>query len=445
MRVVYERCCGLDIHKASIAACALISEKGKTEEHHRRFGTMTADLRELAGWLEQKGIRHVAMESTGVYWKPVWNILEPAGFELLLANAQEVRVVPGRKTDQKDSHWIADLHKHGLLRNSFVPPRMIRDLRDLTRTRAILTQEHTSVCNRIQKVLEDANIKLGCVASDVFGASGRAILQEMIKDQPDATNADALADLSKGRLRNKIPQLRRALEGQVTPHHRLLLSRHWKRMVFLQRQIADLETQIGQRMKPTPEEMALTNPNAPQDLPAPLSPREQAILLWMEIPGVGWISACSMLAELGVNMDQFPSAAHLASWAALCPGNNESAGKRLSGKTRKGNVWLRRTMCEVAWAASHTKDTYFAAQFRRIASRRGSKRALIAVAHSILVTAYHMLKHKQHYRELGGDFFDAINRDKVRDRLVLRLTKLGFDVTLKTSDRAIPTDTLSAT
>lgn len=453
MRVVYERCCGLDIHKASIAACALISEKGKTEEHHRRFGTMTADLRELAGWLEQKGIRHVAMESTGVYWKPVWNILEPAGFQLLLANAQDVKVVPGRKTDQKDSHWIADLYKHGLLRSSFVPPRMIRDLRDLTRTRAMLTQEHTSECNRIQKVLEDANIKLGSVASDVFGASGRAILQEMMKDQ---TNAEALADLSKGRLRNKIPQLRRALEGQVTLHHRLLLSRHWKRMVFLERQIADLETQIGRRMKPTPEEMALMDPNASQELPAPMSPREQAILLWMEIPGVGWISACSMVAELGVNMDQFPSAAHLASWAALCPGNNESAGKRLSGKTRKGNVWLRRTMCEVAWAASHTKDTYFAAQFRRIASRRGSKRALIAVAHSILVTAYHMLKHRQHYRELGGDFFDAINRDKVRDRLVLRLTKLGFDVTLKTSetrgpqhcvdnDRAIANDTLSAT
>jgi transposase len=412
----------LDIHKASIAACALISEKGKTEEYNRRFGTMTADLRELADWLEGKGIRHVAMESTGVYWKPVWNVLEPAGFELLLANAQEVKVVPGRKTDQKDSHWIADLHKHGLLRNSFVPPRMIRDLRDLTRTRAILTQEHTSVCNRIQKVLEDANIKLGSVASDVFGASGRAILQKLMKED---TSAEALADLSKGRLRKKIPQLRRALEGRVTPHHRLLITGHWKRMGFLEHQITDLELQIQQRVKATPEEMAL------MALPA-ASPREQAILLWMEIPGVGWTTACSMVAELGVNMDQFPSAAHLASWAALCPGNNESAGKRFTGKMRKGNVWLRRTMCEAAWAASHTPNTYFAAQFRRIASRRGNKRALMAVAHSILVTAYHMLKHQQHYKELGGNFFDVINRDKVRDRLVHRLTKLGFDVTLKT-------------
>ena len=433
MRVVYERCCGLDIHKASIAACALISEKGKTEEQSRRFGTMTADLRELAAWLEQKAIRHVAMESTGVYWKPVWNILEPAGFELLLANAQEVKVVPGRKTDQKDSQWIADLYKHGLLRNSFVPPRAIRDLRDLTRARAILTQEHTSVCNRIQKVLEDANIKLGSVASDVFGASGRAILQALMNDE---TNAEALADLSKGRLRNKIPQLRRALEGRVTAHHRLLITGHWKRMTFLERQIGDLELQITQRMKPTPEETALTNQNMAEDAPAPLSPRELAILLWMEIPGIGWTAACSMVAELGVDMDQFPSAAHLASWAALCPGNNESAGKRFSGKMRKGNVWLRRTMCEVAWAASHMKDTYFAAQFRRIASRRGKKRALMAVAHSILVTAYHMLKHKRHYKDLGGDFFDVIDRDKARDRLVQRLAKLGFDVTLKTKATA---------
>ena len=428
MRVMYERCCGLDIHKASITACALITEKGKTQEETRRFGTMTDDLRALAGWLQQKEIRHVAMESTGVYWKPVWNILEPAGLELLLANAQEVKVVPGRKTDQKDSQWIADLHKHGLLRNSFVPPRAIRDLRDLTRTRAILTQEHSSICNRIQKVLEDANIKLGSVASDVFGVSGRAILRALMNEENDA---EALANLSKGTLRKKIPQLRRALEGQVTPHHRLLLTEHWDRMEFLERQIADFEIQIADRMKPTPEEMALMMQDATEDAPAPLSPREEAIQLWMEIPGVGWTAACSMVAELGINMDQFPSAAHVASWAALCPGNNESAGKRLSGKTRKGNVWLRRTMCEVAWAASHTKDTYFAAQFRRIASRRGNKRALMAVAHSILVTAYHMLKHKRHYTELGADFFDIINRDKVRDRLVQRLSKLGFDVTLK--------------
>ena len=431
MRVVYERCCGLDVHKASITACALMTEKGKTQEETRRFGTMTSDLQALAQWLQQKQIRHVAMESTGVYWKPVWNILEPAGFELLLANAHEVKVVPGRKTDQKDSQWIAELHKHGLLRNSFVPPRAIRDLRDLTRTRVILVQERSSICNRIQKVLEDANIKLGSVASDIFGVSGRAMLGALLKEE---TDAEALADLSKGRLRKKIPQLRRALQGQVTAHHRMLIRGHWDRMEFLEREIAALEKQIAERMKPTPEEMAPVKPNAEKDAPAPLSPREEAIQLWMEIPGVAWTAACSMVAEIGINMDQFPSAAHLASWAALCPGNNESAGKRFNGKTRNGNVWLRRTMCEVAWAASHTKDTYLAAQFHRIAARRGSKRALIAVAHSILVTAYHMRKHRRHYQELGPDFFDVINRDKVRDRLVQRLAKLGFDVTLKSKE-----------
>jgi transposase len=366
------------------------------------------------------------MESTGVYWKPVWNILESAGFELLLANAHEVKIVPGRKTDQKDCQWIADLHKHGLLRPSFVPPRRIRDLRDLTRARAILTQEHTSICNRIQKVLEDANIKLRSVASDVFGASGRAMLQALMTAENDP---ETLAQMAKGRLRNKIPQLQRALDGQVTAHHRSLITEHWKQLEFIELQIANLETQIAERMKPTSDELADAKQTETDEVA--LSPREQALQLWMEMPGVRWISACSMVAELGVNMDQFPSAAHVASWAGLCPGNNESAGKRFTGKMRKGNVWLRRTMCEVAWAASHTKNTYFAAQFRRIAARRGSKRALMAVAHSMLVAAYHMLKNKRHYHELGADFFDAVDRNKVRDRLVLRLTKLGFDVTLK--------------
>jgi transposase len=427
MRVVYERCCGLDVHKASVAACALVTEKGKTKEETRHFGTMSVDLRAMADWLKQKGIEHVAMESTGVYWKPVWNVLETEGFQLLLANAHEVRIVPGRKTDQKDCQWIADLHKHGLLRSSFVPPREVRDLRDLTRTRVILTQEHTALCNRIQKVLEDGNIKLRSVASDVFGASGRAILQELIGNQKDP---EALAELAKGRLRKKIPQLRLALEGRMTAHHRALIAGLWKQLLFLENQIADMEDRIAQRTgRPEPME----KPVLPDSGPVARSPLHAAVQLWMEIPGVGWISACNMAAELGVNMDQFPSAAHAASWAALCPGNNESAGKRYSGKTRKGNVWLRRTLCEAAWSASHTKGTYFSAQYHRLSARRGNKRALIAVAHSILITAYHMLKYKSHYRELGADFFDRMNRDKVRDRLVKRLWKLGFEVTLKST------------
>lgn len=307
-----------------------------------------------------------------------------------------------------------------------MPPKPIRELRDLTRTRATLTQDHSSICNRIQKVLEDANIKLASVASDVFGASGRAIVQALMNGESDA---EVLAGFSKGRLRAKIPELQRALEGRVTGHHRFLIQRQWEEMGFLEDQISQLEAEIVRRMQPTEEELAL----ARDGTPIPMSPREEAISLWMELPGVGRTAASSMVAELGVNMEQFPTADHLASWAALCPGNNESAGKRMSGRTRKGNVWLRRTMCEVAWAASHTKDTYVAAQFRRIASRRGKKRALIAVAHSILVAAYCMLKDKRHYRELGGDFFDALNQEQVKRRLAQRLGKLGFEVTLSAS------------
>jgi transposase len=280
-------------------------------------------------------------------------------------------------------------------------------------------------------VLEDANIKLGAVASDVFGASGRAMLLAMMKGE---SNAEALAELSKGRLRTKIPELRRALEGRVTGHHRFLMDGHWRQMESLENQMRQFEAEIAERMKPTPEETARMRESLPAGAPLPPSPREEAILLWLELPGVGLTTACSMVAELGVNMEQFPTSAHVASWAALCPGNNESAGKRMSGKTRKGNVWLRRTMCEAAWAAAHSKGTYFAAQFGRIAARRGKKRALLAVAHSLLVVAYEMLKHKQHYQELGADFFDGLNKDQVKRRLVQRLAKLGFQVTVtKTS------------
>lgn len=432
MRVLYERCCGMDIHQASIVACVLSTVKGKPVEETRRFGTMTEDLEALARWLKEREVQQVAMGSTGVYWKPVWNILEPAGFDLLLANAQEVKNVPGRKTDQKDSQWIADLQRHGMLRKSFVPPREIRELRDLTRTRATLTQDHSSICNRIQKVLEDGNIKLACVASDVFGASGRAMVNALMNGESDA---QVLAELSKGRLRAKLTQLQRALDGRITGHHRFLLHRHWKELKLLEDQIREFDQEIARRMHHTKKEVGpLESPG--EGTPMALSPCDEAIDLWMELPGVGRTAASVMVAELGVNMEQFPTSGDMASWAALCPGNNESAGKRKSGKTRKGNVWLRRTMAEVAWAASHTKNTYFAAQFRRLASRRGKKRALIAVAHSILVAAYYMLKYKRHYQELGGDFFDVLNKDQVKRRLVQRLGKLGFEVKLTEARKA---------
>src|SRR5437016_5297719 len=294
MEVVYPCCCGLDVHKKSITACVLWAEaKGKSRKEKRRFGTFTHDLLQLADWLGESGVTHVAMESTGVYWKPVWNILAEQ-FKVLLVNAQHIKAVPGRKTDQKDSQWIADLLQHGLLRRSFVPPKQIRELRDLTRTRATLTQDHSSICNRVQKVLEDANIKLGSVASDVFGASGRAMLQALMKGENDA---GVLAELSKGRLRNKIPELRRALEGRVTGHHRFLIQQHWHEMEFLEGQIGQFEAEIAGRMKPTAEEIAQAQASLPAGAPIPPSPREEAISLWMELPGVGRIAASSMVAE----------------------------------------------------------------------------------------------------------------------------------------------------
>ena len=431
MRILYRRCAGLDVHKSSVVACVLMLQDGnRVTEEVRRFGTMTEDLRELAAWLKSEEVERVAMESTGVYWKPVWNILEAAGLELLLANAQQVKALPGRKTDQKDSQWLADLLMHGLLRNSFVPARVIRDLRDLTRSRARLAQWHGTIANRIQKVLEDANIKLASVASDVLGASGRLMLLAIMGGN---TDSNALAEMSKGRLRAKIPELRKALEGQVTGHHRLLLQRYWEQFQFLQRQIIKADAEIARRMRYTAEELAQVKAWLPAGAPLPPCPRQVALDYWMELPGISVVSGSSIVAEIGADMTQYPSAAHLASWATLCPGHDESAGKRRNGRTRKGNKWLRRTMSEAAWAASHSSNTYFAAQFRRIAARRGKKRANIAVAHSLLVTGYTMLTNHCHYREVGASFFDTLNHDKVKNSAVKKLNALGYDVTLKTS------------
>ncbi|HEY6332885.1 MAG TPA: IS110 family transposase [Blastocatellia bacterium] len=406
MDVVYECCAGLDVHKKSITACVLWAlSKGKKRQEKRRFGTFTQNLLELADWLRECGVTHVAMESTGVYWKPVWNILE-GRFEMLLVNAQHIKAVPGRKTDQKDSEWIADLLQHGLLRGSFVPPTPVRELRDLTRYRVSLAQECNRIANRVQKVLEDANIKLSSVATDALGASGRAMLDAIITGQSDSHE---LAEMSKGLLRNKRADLRLALEGRVTEHHRFLLKQLMDHLRFTEARMEDVEQEIERRMQPFRDDVDRLR----------------------TIPGVEQVTAWGLLAEIGFNMDQFPSAAHLASWAGLCPGSFESAGKRLSGKTRKGSASLRRCLSQAGWAVSTKKDNYLAAFYRRVAARRGAKRAIIAVAHQLLVIAYHLLKRKEQYRELGPNHFDNINADRVRRSLVRRLERLGHQVTLQ--------------
>ena len=409
MHVVYSHCCGLDVHKRSITACLLLSGSGGKGHHEiRRFGTMTRDLLELADWLQCHHVTHVAMESTGVYWKPVWNILE-GQFEVVLVNAQHIKAVPGRKTDIKDCQWIAELLQHGLLRGSFVPPTPIRQLRDLTRMRTSLRQDHTAIANRMQKILEDANIKLAAVASDWLGVSGRAILSQLLAGEEDA---EKLAELSRGRLRSKLPAMQLALEGRMTEHHRWMLRVLHEQLLFLEVQIAKLEAKIQDQ----------------------LSDYQEAIALCTTIPGIEEVAAANLIAEIGVNMAQFPSAQHLASWAGICPGNHESAGKRLSGKPRKGSAWLRRSLCQAAWAASHTKDTYLAARFRRLAARKGKKRAIVAVAHTIVVSMYHMLKNKQPYRELGADFLDRRNAENVKRYLLKRLERLGLHVTVRSAE-----------
>ena len=344
MEVVHEVCCGLDVHKKSVTACVLWASGRRRQT--RAFGTFTRELLELGDWLRACGVTHVAMESTGVYWKPVWNLLE-GQFEVLLVNAQHIKAVPGRKTDQKDSEWIADLLQHGLLRASFVPPTPTRELRDLTRYRASLAQEINRIANRIQKVLEDANIKLASVATDTLGASGRAMLEALVNGEQDSQR---LAEMSRGLLRNKIPQLQQALEGRVTAHHRFLLRELLDHLYFVESKMGRIEEEIAERLAPFQSEVARL----------------------CTIPGVDRVTAWGLLAEIGMNMKQFSDAQHLASWAGLCPGSHESAGKRKSGKIRKGSLWLRRCLCQGAWAVSTKKNNYLSALYRRLAVRRGS-------------------------------------------------------------------------
>lgn len=366
---------------------------------------MTADLLQLGDWLRSWDVKRIAMESTGVYWKPIWNVLE-GEFELELINAQHIKQVPGRKTDTKDCEWIAELLQHGLVRASFVPAQPQRDLRELTRYRATLCEDKVRVANRIQKVLEDANVKLASVASDILGASGRAMLEALVAGEQDAMR---LAEMAKHRLREKLPQLERALEGRVREHHRFLLRQLLDELYFIEGKIRQVEQRLEQQM----------------------GSFQQAVTLWQTIPGVNEITAWTLVAEMGVDLSQFDRVEKLTAWAGVCPGNNESGGKRLSGTSRKGNRWLRRVLTQAAWAAVRKGDTYLGARFRRLASRRGRKRALLAIAHKILVIAFWMLKTGQQFRDLGADYFDRLKSTDLTRSLVRRLERLGYKVALE--------------
>lgn len=405
MRQVYERCCGLDVHKKTVVAC-LLTPRAK---ELRTFGTTTRELMVMRDWLRQAGVTHVAMESTGVYWKPLHNLLEDQGFEILVVNARHIKAVPGRKTDVKDAEWIADLLQHGLLKASFIPDRAQRELRELVRYRRTLIQERARLVTRVQKILEGANIKLGDVASDVMGTSGRAMLKELAAGNTDVV---AMAELAQSNLRKKREQLAEALTGSVGPHQRFLLESQIRLIEQTEVEIDAINHQVEEQMRPF----------------------EAALGLLDEIPGIGRHSAEQILAETGVNMQRFPTAAHFASWARVCPGNNESAGKRRSASTGVGNPWLRSALIEAvlgAVRASRAKPNFFAARYHRIAGRRGSKRAAMAVAHSMLVAIYSMLRDGTHFEDLGPNHWDQRHRTAVVRRTVARLEKLGFRVTIE--------------
>jgi transposase len=403
MQVVYSRCCGLDVHKKSVTACVLVFDKGRRSVRKKQFETHGRGLHRLMLWLYASKVTQVAMESTGVYWKPVWNALEKH-FPLILANPYQVKSIPSEKTDPRDAEWIADLLGHGLIRPSFVPPVEIRQLRDLTRHRVKLVQDRTRVHNRIHKVLEDASLKLDTVASDILGVTGRKIIEAIIagEDRPDW-----LADKARGTLRSKRNQLRLVLRGEVTEHHRWMLRRLLEELKFLENEILCMEQQLALAMQPY----------------------QPAIDRLCTIPGVNVITAWTLIAELGPDMNVFADSQHAASWAGLCPGNRESGGKQLSQRTRKGNRWLRRALCQSAWAITHKKDCYLTAYFYRKAGT-GIRQAIVATAHKILVIAYHVLRDGIWYQELGGGYFDQLHPERARNRLLRRLERLGWEVSI---------------
>jgi transposase len=406
MEQLIERCCGLDVHRDTVASCVRVpGPKGKRQQEVRTFGTTTAELLALRDWLEAHGVTHVAMESTGVYWKPVFYVLEEA-FTCLLVNAAHIKQVPGRKTDVKDCVWIAQCLECGLLRGSFVPPAPIRELRDLTRHRRVLIEERTRAANRLHKLLQDAGIKLASVATNILGVSGRVMLEALVHG---TTDPEVLADLARGRLRKKLPALREALAGRFRPHHAFLVSQLLAHMDYLEEAISAVSTEVEGRLAPFAQHLTHLD----------------------TIPGIDRRTAEVLIAELGVDMSYFPSEHHLASWAAICPGNNESAGKHRSGRTRRGNRWLRTALVEAAWAGIRVEGSALGARYRRVMRHRGHKKAVVAVAHAMLRTVYHLLAEGTTYREPGADYYDRRHAERVRRRAIQLLERQGYRVILE--------------
>jgi transposase len=411
MEVIIERCCGLDVHQETVVACVLIGAPGeRPRKEIRTFRTMTRDLEALRDWLQELGVTQVGMESTGVYWRPVYAVLE-GRFDLIVGNARHIRNVPGRKTDVKDAEWIADLVRHGLIAKSFVPPAPLRELRELLRYRRKLVESQAAERNRLLKLLETANIKLASVASDVFGVSGRAMLRELIAGE---ASPEAMADLARGRLRRKRADLILALDGRLEEHHRFLLTMQLRRLEAIEADIAALDLRIDERLEPY---------RAPHTL-------------LMQIPGVDWVVAAVLIAEIGVDMSVFVSVYHLSAWAGVCPGNHESAGRQKSGRARKGNIHLRAILVGAAISASKTKGSYLKDKYHRLKARRGALRAALAIAHKILVSAYHMLAKNLPYRDLGEAYLDQIGQSRTVANLKRRLGRLGYRVTLEPNAQA---------
>lgn len=457
MDTVIARCCGLDVHRDTVVACVRIrTDEGKLRKTVRTYRTTTGDLSRLAAWLANEGVTHVAMESTGVYWKPVFNVLDDHPFTLLLCNARHVKRVPGRKTDVTDAEWLAELLQYGLLKPSFVPARVLRELRDLTRLRTKLQDQKTAVINRLGKILEDANVKLGSVATDIMSASGRDIIQAIIAGQQDPA---IMAQLARGRMRAKIPELELALEGRVREHHRFLLKRLFGQIRFLEEEveamgerIKQLMTQADQQAPPPPtpppgepllpfDSSADTLQDPPSERGSPTPGKDtgarppltfaDALALISTIPGLAQTSGENILAEIGLDMSQFPTAKHLASWAGQCPGNNESGGRKRRAPTRSGNRWLSRALGVAALSAGRVRDSYYKAALGRWSARRGGKRAIVAVSHSLLVTIYAILSNRRPYQDLGPRHFDQLNPEGHIRYHVRRLQALGCTVTIE--------------